>query len=122
MRARLQPAAAIFGPLLEGEACFREVSDDQSIVTGYAVDSPETNWLPPEHWLAFRLAGRLEALRTSHSDLKLGPDGKVALLFDGETKALAGFTASLQQAAGGDEIALNRAVRQCVTEELVGSA
>ena len=37
------------GPLLEGEASFREVSDDQSIVTGYAIDSPGTNFLPPEH-------------------------------------------------------------------------
>ena len=39
------------GPLQEGESAFREVSDDQSIITGYAVDSPGTNWLPPEHWL-----------------------------------------------------------------------
>jgi len=31
-------------------------SDDQSIVTGYAVDLPGTNYLPPEHWLAYRLA------------------------------------------------------------------
>ena len=31
------------GPLLDGEALFREVSDDQSIVTGYAIDSSGTN-------------------------------------------------------------------------------
>jgi S-adenosylmethionine synthetase len=31
------------GPLLDGEPRFREVSDDQSIVTGYAIDSPGTN-------------------------------------------------------------------------------
>jgi S-adenosylmethionine synthetase len=106
------------GPLLDGEAGFREVSDDQSIVTGYAIDSPGTNYLPPEHWLAWRLARKLEALRTARPDLQLGPDGKLALLFDSESGALAGFTASLQQAVGGDEIELNRTVRQCVMEEL----
>jgi S-adenosylmethionine synthetase len=102
------------GPLLDGEASFREVSDDQSIITGYAIDSPGTNFLPPEHWLASRLARRLEALRTGRPDLRLGPDGKLALLFDAEPGALVGFTASVQQAVGGDEIELNRAVRQCV--------
>jgi S-adenosylmethionine synthetase len=109
------------GPLLDGEASFREVSDDQSIVIGYAIDSPGTNFLPPEHWLALQLARRLEALRTSKPDLRLGPDGKLALLFDTESKALVGFTASVQQAVGGDEIGLNRAVRQCVAEELASS-
>jgi len=106
------------GPLLDGEASFREVSDDQSIVTGYAIDSPGTNFLPPEHWLASRLARRLEALRTGRPDLRLGPDGKLALLFDAGSNALAGFTSSLQQAVGGDEIDLNRAVCTCVAEEL----
>ena len=110
------------GPLLDGEANFREVSDDQSIITGYAIDSPGTNFLPPEHWLASRLARRLEALRTGRPDLRLGPDGKLALIFDAGSKALAGFTASVQQAVGGDEIELNRAVRQCVAEELANSA
>jgi hypothetical protein len=106
------------GPLLDGEARFREVSDDQSIVTGYAIDSPGTNFLPPEHWLASRLARRLEALRSGRPELRLGPDGELALLFDAAAKALAGFTASLQQAIGGDEIELNRAIRHCVAEEL----
>jgi S-adenosylmethionine synthetase len=110
------------GPLLDGEAGFREVSDDQSIVTGYAIDSPGTNYLPPEHWLAWRFARRLETLRTLLPDLRLGPDGKLALLHDGGSNALEGFTASLQQAVGGDEIELNRAVRRCVTEELESCA
>jgi S-adenosylmethionine synthetase len=109
------------GPLLDGEARFREFSDDQSIVTGYAIDSTGTNFLPPEHWLASRLARRLEALRSDRPELRLGPDGKLALLFDAASKALAGFTASVQQAIGGDEIELNRAIRQCVAEELESS-
>ena len=106
------------GPLLSGEAGFREVSDDQSIVTGYAADSPGTNWLPPEHWLASRLARRVEALRTECPELRLGPDGKLALIYDGESKLITGFTASLQQSIGADEIELHRAVRQSVAMEL----
>jgi S-adenosylmethionine synthetase len=110
------------GPLLDGEAGFRQVSDDQSIVTGYAIDSPATNFLPPEHWLAAGLARRLETLRSGRPELRLGPDGKLALLFDAASKALAGFTASVQQAIGRDEIELNRAIRQYVAEGLEGSA
>uniref|UniRef100_Q027Y1 Methionine adenosyltransferase n=1 Tax=Solibacter usitatus (strain Ellin6076) TaxID=234267 RepID=Q027Y1_SOLUE len=109
------------GPLVEGEAGFREVADDQSIITGYAIDSPGTNFLPPEHWLASRLARRLETLRTGRPDLRLGPDGKLALVFDAGSKALACLTASVQQTVVGDEIELNRAVRQCVAEELASS-
>src|SRR5262249_52263124 len=109
------------GPLLDGEASFREVSDDQSIITGYAIDSPGTNFLPPEHWLASRLARRLEALRTGRPDLRLGPDGKLALLFDAGSKALARFTPSVQQAVDGDEIGLNPAVHQCGAEGLASS-
>jgi S-adenosylmethionine synthetase len=58
--------------------------------------------------LAARLARRLEALRSDRPELRLGPGAKLALLFDAASKAL----------AGGDEIQLNRAIRQCVAEEL----
>jgi S-adenosylmethionine synthetase len=68
------------------------------------------------------LARRLEAVRSGRPELRLGPDGKLALLFNSASKALAGFSASVQQAIGGDEIALSRAIRQCVAEELEGSA
>jgi S-adenosylmethionine synthetase len=67
------------------------------------------------------LARRLEALRSEQPELRLGPDGKPALLFDAASKALAGFTASVQQAIGGDEIALNRAIRQFAAENLESS-
>src|SRR5262249_56834758 len=76
------------GPLLEGEADFREVADDQSIITGYAIDSPGTNFLPPEHWLASRLARRLQPLRNEQLDLRLGPDGELALPFDAGSQQL----------------------------------
>src|SRR5689334_9878715 len=83
------------GPLNDGEAGFRIFSDDQSIVTGYAVDLPGANFLPPEHWLAWRLAARLERLRIDCSALRLGPDGKVALIYDSATCSLASFSTSL---------------------------
>ncbi len=110
------------GPLLEGEAAFREVSDDQSIVTGYALDSPGTNWLPPEHWLAWRLAARLERLRTHAPELGLGPDGKLALTYDAGKKSIDSFSASLQQKIGTSEIDLHRSVRAAVGEELQACA
>ncbi len=64
------------GPLTESESAFREVSDDRSMVTGYAVDSPGTNWLPPEHWLVWRLSQCVQRLRAADPELALGPDGK----------------------------------------------
>lgn len=108
------------GPLLEGEANFRRYADDQNIVTGYAVDLPATNYLPPEHWLAWRLSGCLGKLRTEHPELQLGPDGKVAvdLEQDGDTCRLASLSTSLQQAADGDQVGLHRAVVQKVSGEL----
>ena len=43
------------GPLEEGEAAFRELSDDQAICIGYANNLPQTNHLPVEQWLVRRL-------------------------------------------------------------------
>ncbi len=106
------------GPLLDGEARFREVSDDQSIVTGYAFDSPGTNWLPPEQWLVCRLARRLERLRDEAPELSLGPDGKAVLAYDSEKRAVVAFSASIQQRIGGNEIELNREVGAAVAGEL----
>ncbi len=108
------------GPLHEGEAEFRRVADDQSIVVGHAVDLPGANHLPAEQWLAYRLGHRLQRLRAELPDLRLGPDGKVAVVLaeEGEALRLAAFSASLQQQVGGPEVELNRAVRDCLKEEL----
>lgn len=113
-----------FGPLLEGEADFRSVSDDQSIVTGYAIDLPGTNYLPPEHWLVSRIARRLEALRTDRPDLLLGPDGKAIVLLEeeGEVYRLRQFSTSLQQPNGGDGIELHRAVLGVLGDACVEAA
>lgn len=106
------------GPLQEGEAELRACSDDQSIVTGFAVDLPATNYLPVEHWLAHRLALAVAELRTSHPELQLGPDGKLLLLYDGSRGRLEAFNASLQQNSQASEIELLRALRQRVQQEL----
>jgi S-adenosylmethionine synthetase len=105
-------------PLHPGEAEYRSVSDDQSVITGYAIDSPDTNYVPPEHWLASQLGRRLQRLRIERPDLGLGPDGKVAVVCEPEGRRLQVISASLQQAVGGDEIELNRAVRSAVANEL----
>jgi S-adenosylmethionine synthetase len=108
------------GPLNEGEDEFRGVADDQSILTGYAIDLRGTNFLPPEHWLAWRLALRMEQLRGERPELSLGPDGKLIVVYeekDGVSHVTA-FSASLQQSIRGPAIDLHRAVRELLSEEL----
>jgi len=108
------------GPLNEGEGEFRRFADDQSIVTGYAVDLPGTNFLPPEHCLAWRLSCRMERLRLERPELKLGPDGKVIVACEdaGGGLRVAAFSASLQQAIGGPVVELHRAVHELLRDEL----
>lgn len=106
------------GPLSDSESNYRKFSDDQSIVTGYAIDSPGTNFLPPEHWLVCRLSARLRALRECHPDLRLGPDGKVVIVWDAAANAISHASVSLQQAIGADEIGLHRAVREAISLEV----
>ncbi|MFM9145503.1 MAG: S-adenosylmethionine synthetase N-terminal domain-containing protein, partial [Phycisphaerales bacterium] len=66
-RLRVRTDLAL-GPLLPGEAEFREVSDDQSIVTGYACSTPGTDMLPVEqamvgvgfHWVVVLMVVQCE--------------------------------------------------------------
>jgi S-adenosylmethionine synthetase len=67
-------------PLVPGEEGIRHISDDQSIVTGYAVDLPGIGFIPPEQWLAREVARRLFDL--VHSPLGLCPDGKVLVVLE----------------------------------------
>ena len=108
------------GPLHDGEAEFRELSDDQAICVGYANSLPQTNHLPVEHWLAGRFARRLHALRSQLPALALGPDGKVLVVVreDGASWSIEAFSCSLQQRVNADEVALHRAVRLAVGDEL----
>ena len=108
------------GPLEDGEAEFRELSDDQAICIGYANNLPQTNHLPVEHWLAGKLARRLYALRLEAPALALGPDGKVLVLVreEGAAWSLQAFSCSLQQRSAADEVGLHRAVRLAIGDEL----
>jgi len=112
------------GPLEDGEAEFRDVSDDQAICIGYAVNIPETNYLPPEQWLVRRLSERLYGLRIDRPELELGPDGKVLILLreEGRSWALEQFSCSLQQREHASDIALHRAVRTVLEQELTDAA
>jgi S-adenosylmethionine synthetase len=94
----------------EGEGGFRELSDDQAICIGYAINLPQTNYLPIEHWVARALARRLHHRRTEEPALALGPGGKV-IVFIREKDAgwsLEGLSSSLQQHERADGIALHR--------------
>jgi len=108
------------GPLLDGEAEFRELADDQAICIGYANDIAQTNQLPVEHWLAGTLARRLYSLRTTAPEPQLGPDGKVLVVVrEGDAGwALEAFSCSLQQRSTASDVALHRAVRLAVEDEL----
>lgn len=91
-------------------------------MTGYAVDLPETNYLPPEHWLAYRSAHRLRQLRTERPELGLGPDGKVLVLLEAEngSSRLAGFSTShfAASAQNADPIQLHRAILELLRGQL----
>jgi S-adenosylmethionine synthetase len=111
------------GPLEEGESEFRAVADDQAICIGYANDLEAAQHLPVEHWVVGRFAARLHALRQARPDLGLGPDGKVIVGLEeaaGTSRrwTLRFFSCSLQQGAGADAVALHRAVRLAVEQEL----
>jgi S-adenosylmethionine synthetase len=73
--------------------------------------------LPPEHWIAYRLARRLECLRQTQPNLRLGPDGKLIVLYDSEHNCVNVFSASVQRSIRGDEVALRRAVLEMLASE-----
>lgn len=95
--------------LVPGEEAIRGMADDQSIVTGYAVDLPGIGCVPPEQWLARELARRLHAL--VGGPLALCPDGKVLVVLEehGARRRLRAVSCSLLAQAG--DIELQRAVR-----------
>ena len=63
-------------PLSDDERAIRSLSDDQNIVTGYACNHPETDYLPPAHFIANYIGRKVDAWRRTVSD-KFGPDFKV---------------------------------------------
>jgi S-adenosylmethionine synthetase len=107
------------------EQAEREYADDQAIHVGYAVATPETRHLPVEHHLALVLRDRLSELCATRRLLGAGPDGKLLVTLapvDGASGApryeVRDLVVSLQHLGDAPLIALERAVRECLLDEL----
>ena len=63
-------------PLSDDERAIRNFSDDQNVVSGYACDHPETDYLPPAHFVARYIGQKVDTWRRTVPG-KFGPDFKV---------------------------------------------
>jgi S-adenosylmethionine synthetase len=66
----------ILDEIREDEREIRCMSDDQSITVGYAVNSPESNYIPRGQWLAWQVMHEIRLL-TAERPGQFGPDAKV---------------------------------------------
>lgn len=88
-------------PLSDDERAIRGLSDDQNVVTGYACNHPETDYLPPAHFIANYIGRKLDGWRRTVSD-RFGPDFKVLVHIDdnGGRYEWRRLTISIQHAPG----------------------
>ena len=88
-------------PLSDEERAIRNLSDDQNVVTGYACNHPETDYLPTAHFVANYIGRKVDAWRRTVSD-KFGPDFKVLVHLDekGGRYQWRRLTLSIQHRAG----------------------
>lgn len=88
-------------PLSAEERSIRNLSDDQNVVVGFACNHPETNYLPPAHFVANHIGRKLDSWRRTASD-KFGPDFKVLVHIGekGERYEWRRLTISIQHKAG----------------------
>ena len=88
-------------PLSDDERAIRSLSDDQNVVTGYACNHPETDYLPPAHFIANFIGRKVDGWRRTASD-KFGPDFKVLVHVDdnGGRYEWRRLTLSIQHAPG----------------------
>ncbi len=105
------------------ETAEREYADDQAITVGYAVACEGTRHLPLEQHLALRLRQRLLELTLAERAMGAGPDGKLVVTLEPTGDAAPRYRArevivSLQHRDLAPLVALQRAVRHAVTEEL----
>ncbi len=63
-------------PLPDDERAVRNLSDDQNVVSGFACDHPETDYLPPAHFAAWYIGRKVDGWRRTCPG-KFGPDFKV---------------------------------------------
>lgn len=109
--------------LRDGERGIRGVSDDQSVVVGYACGDERTNFLPVEHFLARTLAEQLNRTRLLRTDV-FGPDGKVLLALSGPygSPRLQSISVSAHHADEADDVTVVRLVRESVEAWLESAA
>lgn len=107
------------------EQAEREYADDQAIHVGYAVAAPETRFLPLEQHLTLALRDRLSELCATRRLLGAGPDGKLLLTLTPDVGVggrpryeVRDLVVSLQHLTDAPLITLERAVRDCMMEEL----
>ena len=118
--------AMCFGAFAENERELRHLSDDQAICVGYALRSPETDYLPPAHWLARRIGRELARLRLEKGAGQIGPDGKV--IVHGMRTARGGafrpalVSVSLNHHEQSDWLLLRRVVEEAVETACAGMA
>ena len=118
--------AMCFGAFAENERELRHLSDDQAICVGYALRSPETDYLPPAHWLARRIGRELARLRLEQGAGQIGPDGKV--IVHGTRTGRGGafrpelVSVSLNHHEQSDWLLLRRVVEEAVETACAGMA
>ena len=118
--------ALCFGDFAENERELRHLSDDQAICVGYALRSPETDYLPPAHWLARRIGRELARLRVEQGAGQIGPDGKV--IVHGTRTGRGGafrpelVSVSLNHHEQSDWLLLRRVVEEAVETACAGMA
>jgi S-adenosylmethionine synthetase len=103
----------------------RYCSDDQALHIGYAVATSETRFLPLEQHLALALRDRVLELCATRRELGAGPDGKLLVTLAPETGGgglpryrVRDVIVSVQHLERAPLVALHRALRDAMTEEL----
>ena len=109
---RVDDSGLIRDTLLDGEDDIRQLSDDQSITVGYAVNSPETNYIPRAQWLAWQVLREVRLLTRNRN--KFGPDAKVLTEVEnnGDQWVLTRLVCSMQHVPDIDWSDLSSAVYQ----------
>lgn len=110
------------GDFDSGERELRHLSDDQAICVGYATDDATTNFMPPAHWAARKIAKRLFELRTLKGAGQIGPDGKVIVQIERTNNQWRPtvVSISLNHHEQSDWMVLREVAEQAVEESLIG--
>ena len=109
------------------EQAVRDLCDDQAIHVGYAIGTPETDWLPMEQHLALTLRDALLHRTVEDRTLGAGPDGKLLIALREVPGIRAGFVrwvpvwvvSSVQHIVAASVVKLERALRELYTQVLV---